>query len=79
MARWGDIQFAFYKARKSENGRITVAVVDFLRELRAYGHDWSPNQAVEYIRQYHSTWKIKTEGEYGLHVYYQFARGITLT
>nr|WP_308530367.1 DNA polymerase V [uncultured Serratia sp.] len=80
MARWSDIQPAFIKAiKRTPKGAPRVAVVDFLRELKAVGHDWSPNQAVEYIRMYQTTWKIHTEGEYGQHIYMKFAHGITLT
>ncbi|CAI0808895.1 hypothetical protein AB6848_21850 [Serratia proteamaculans] len=80
MPRRADVQHAFIKAiKRTPKGAQTVTVVDFLRELRELGHDWSPNQAVNYIRMYQAAWRIKDEEEYGQHIYMKFAHGITLT
>lgn len=77
MARWSDIGEAFVQAKKRDSkGRARVSVRDFITELTKRNHHFSPAQAVEYINQYQSTWRILEEGEHGLHVYQQYAKGL---
>ncbi len=73
MPRRSDIPVAFDAAMKRDSaGRYTVTVRDFIHQLTAVNHHFSPSQANAWIRQYKISWRLYEEGEHGFNIYSRY-------
>ncbi len=65
MARQYEIKGAFTRATaRDAAGRMSVSTADFVRELAAVNHQWTRNEANNWIERYQPGWKEQSsEGE----------------